>query len=75
MAGITIEIAEAKLALWLEADSVVATGQAYSIGTRSLTRANGDLIRKNIEFWNNKVIELTDGLQGIVISQVVPYDD
>jgi hypothetical protein len=56
VAGITIDIAEARLALWLEADAAVSAGQSYAvdIGTsrRSLTRADAAEIRRNIDYWD-----------------------
>ena len=61
MAGITLTQAETQLALWLEADAAVATGQAYTIGGRSLTRANAREIRENITYWDKKVQRLTQG--------------
>jgi coproporphyrinogen III oxidase-like Fe-S oxidoreductase len=64
MAGITLANAEAQLALWLAADAKVATNQAYSIGTRSFTRADAAEIRQNIDFWNAKVIGLSRGATG-----------
>jgi len=70
MAGITLEQAEEKLTLWMEADDAVATGQSYTIGNRALTRADARLIRDNIEFWEKKVKELSRG--GIKIRGVTP---
>ena len=61
MAGITLAQAQTQLALWLEADAAVATGQAYTIGGRSLTRANAREIRENLTYWDNKVQRLTRG--------------
>lgn len=58
MAGITIEAAKEHLSAWLEAEMVVTTGQAYTIGSRSMTRANLSEIRNAIDYWNKKVIEL-----------------
>lgn len=58
MAGITLEIAKKHLEEWLNAELTVTTNQSYSIGTRSLTRANLAEIRKQIEYWNGKVIQL-----------------
>lgn len=58
MAGITSAQAEAQLASWLAADTAVSQGQAYTIGTRALTRANAAEIRENIQFWDSKVKEL-----------------
>lgn len=65
MAGITIAQAQAKLAAWLAADDAIAAGQSYSIGGRSLTRVNAAEIRNNIEFWERKVIRLSNGTGGI----------
>lgn len=63
MAGITLAQAEAQLAVWLAADSAVATGQSYSVGDRALTRANAREIRENITFWDEQVkrLSLTSG--------------
>ena len=57
-AGITLEIAKKHLDMWLEAESQVAINQAYSIGGKSFTRANLAEIRKQVEYWSNKVTEL-----------------
>ncbi len=64
MAGITLANAEAQLALWLAADAAVATGQSYTIGSRSLTRANAREITAKIEYWDGKVNALSRGGSG-----------
>lgn len=56
MAGITKQVAQEHLDVWLEAEAAIATGQSYQIGSRTLTRANLDEVRKTITFWNNKVV-------------------
>ena len=61
MARTTLAQAESQLALWVAASSAVATGQSYTIGNRSLTRANAKEIRENIVFWNKQVKRLTRG--------------
>lgn len=61
MVGITVSQAETQLAAWIAADEAVASGQAYSIGNRSLTRANAKEIRENIVFWDKQVKRLTRG--------------
>ncbi len=61
MAGITLAQAEAKLTLWMEADDAVAKGQSYTIGGRSLSRANAAEIRSNIDYWEAKIQRLTRG--------------
>ncbi|MGR9045632.1 MAG: DUF6148 family protein [Gammaproteobacteria bacterium] len=70
MAGITLAQAEAKLALWIAAEESVAAGQSYSIGDRSLTRANLSDIRASITYWDQQVKRLTRG--GIRISGATP---
>jgi hypothetical protein len=74
MAGITSAQAAAALARWVAADEAVATGQEYSIGGRSLTRADAKEIRENIDYWDDKCKELAESVQGLVISQVSPTD-
>lgn len=58
MSGITLETAKKHLDLWLTAESEIATSQSYTIGTRSLTRANLKEVREQIKYWQNKVTEL-----------------
>lgn len=70
MAGITLAQAEEHLAEWLAADAAVASGQAYSIGGRSLTRAHAAEIRTNIQFWDRKVKEMSRG--GIRVRGITP---
>ncbi len=58
MAGITLTQARQHLLAWLEAELAITTSQSYTIGSRSLTRANLDEVRKQVAFWENKVAEL-----------------
>ena len=58
MAGITLEVAKKHLDMWLEAESQVAINQAYTIGGKSFTRADLGEIRRQIEYWSNKVSAL-----------------
>lgn len=64
MAGITLAQAEAKLQLWLNAEEAVASGQSYSIGSRSLTRANLTEISERINYWNGQVKTLSASAAG-----------
>ncbi len=67
--------AQEEYAKWLTASSTVATGQAYSIGGRSLTRADSKDIREWLAFWSEEITkrspaELNPTNQsGAVISQ------
>lgn len=58
MAAISLETAKKHLEMWLEAESEVAINQSYTISGKTFTRANLGEIRKQIEYWNNKVQEL-----------------
>ena len=53
MAGITLETAKRHLDAWLEAELA-----SYTIGSRTMTKANLAEIRKSIDYWNGKVIAL-----------------
>ena len=44
---------------WVEASIATAAGQSYSIGNRSLTRADAAEIQKQIGFWERTVKSLT----------------
>lgn len=58
MAAITLETAKKHLEMWLEAESEVAVNQSYTIGGKSFTRADLGAIRRQIEYWENKVEQL-----------------
>lgn len=58
MAGITLETAKRYLDEWLEAELACATGQSYTIGSRTLTRADLAEIRNTIKYWEGKVAKL-----------------
>lgn len=55
MAAVSLETAKKHLEMWLEAESEVAINQAYTIGGKSFTRADLGEIRRQIEYWSNKV--------------------
>lgn len=65
MEGMTdLEIARKMYYDWLLAESAVTTGQSYSIGTRSLTRANLTEIRKSVIYWKNEITKLEASSKG-----------
>jgi Family of unknown function (DUF6148) len=64
VAGITLAQAEAQLTAWLAASTAVSQGQAYTIGTRSLSRANSREILQQIQFWDGQVKRLADSPGG-----------
>lgn len=57
MAIFSKQLCEQKLKTWLAAEESVATGQSYQIGTRMLTRADLEDIRKEMEYWAGKLAE------------------
>ena len=64
MAGITLETAQRMLDVWVAAEESVSHGQSYQIGNRSLTKADLTQIGKRIEYWSNKVTELSHQRNG-----------
>ncbi len=72
MAGITLAQAQAQLDAWMAADAAVAGGQSYSIGGRSLTRANAAEITNKIDYWEQRVIRLSRASAGIRVRYGVP---
>lgn len=64
MAGITLEHAEAQLALYLAAEAKVLASQSYEIAGRKLTRANLKEIQAGIELWNSRVQQLANRASG-----------
>lgn len=72
MAGITLAQAEEKLATWLAAEEKVAGGQEYSIGTRTLKRADLKEVREAVKFWDGKVKELAVGTTGMRVRGGTP---
>jgi hypothetical protein len=65
MAGITLAQAEARLALYLEAESAVLAKQSYTIDGRSLTKANLAEIQQGIETWNARCEQLGARSEGV----------
>jgi hypothetical protein len=61
MAGITQADAETRLAEYMTAEQKVLAGQEYTIGTRSLKRADLETIREGIQYWNGEVQRLSRG--------------
>lgn len=66
MASITIEQAKVHLNAWLDAELKVTSNQSYTLGRRTLTRANLSEIREQIEYWRSMVerLENTSKMKG-----------
>ena len=57
----TLEIAQKHLDAWLEAELAITTGaQSYTIGSRTITRADLSQIREQIKYWKNEVEKATN---------------
>lgn len=72
MAGITLTQAEVKLTTWLDAEDKIAQGQKYTIGQRTLERADLKEVREQIRFWDGKVKELARGSSGMRVRGATP---
>lgn len=77
MAAITLKTAKAHLDAWLDAELACTTNQSYTIGSRTLTRADLSEIRETIRYWQGMVTKLENqeknrGRNGIY--RVVPRD-
>lgn len=72
----TLEEASELLLVWKEAYRAIATGgQSYKMGTRQLTRANLDEVKKQFDFWRNEVERLSAGTRrGPRVKRVVFRD-
>jgi hypothetical protein len=71
----TLVEAQAKLVLWEAAEDAVATGQSYTIGSRSLTRASLAEIRKQLVYYRGLVTSIQAGRgAGVRVMRIVPRD-
>ena len=71
----TLAEAQAHLAEWLLAESACASGQSYTIGSRSLTRSDLSDIAQRVAFWLREVNRLIAGrAAGPRIQRAVPRD-
>lgn len=64
MAGITLEQAEAKLALYLTALDKIVLKQKVEIDGESLTRANLADVERAIDLWDRRVKQLSAAASG-----------
>lgn len=75
--GISKDLAQDNLEMWIAASSAVASGQSYTIGTRTLTRADLSSILEMIDFWEDKVEEEETEEENkgrIRVQRIVPRD-
>lgn len=71
---IVLTSAKEHLQAWLDAElAIAAGGQSYTIGTRTLTRANLSEIAEMIKYWQARVNAMENG-GGIRLRRVRPLD-
>lgn len=56
--GITLDQAQDHLEEWLEAEYNLTTHQSYRLRDQTLTLADLDAVRRQIEYWENQVAKL-----------------
>jgi hypothetical protein len=61
--------------LYMEAEEAVLKGQSYSIGDRSLTRADLKQIATQRKYWCNKADQLAASRTAPKVTQVIPRDN
>ena len=61
--GYTKDQVKRQLDAWMEANIAVSTGQSYTIGSRTLTRADLSKILEQIKYWQGQldIIEAKEG--------------
>lgn len=65
MAGITIEIAQARLTAYLTAEEALLTGHlSVKINNKEFRRSELSQIQEGIKLWNNRVESLTNTATG-----------
>ena len=69
MARYTLDRINEKIALWEAADDAVATGQAYQISGRSLTRADAGFIEQKLDKLYAEKDRIENGIGRIVARQ------
>lgn len=74
MAGITLDIATAKLQQYLDSEQKILLGQETAIDGDRLTLANLEAVQNGIKIWDARVKELTPASSGggIQIREIIP---
>ena len=74
MAGITLEIAQAKLDQYLDAEQKILLGQESAIDGDRLTLANLEIVQAGIKIWDGRVKELSPASSGggIRMVEIIP---
>jgi len=71
VSGISLAQAQAQLDAWLAASLAVAQNQSYTIQGRSFTKADAGEIRRQIDYWEARVVKSSNGTRGARVRYVV----
>lgn len=78
MALLSAQLCRERIAMWLEAEAALSTGQSYAIAGRNLTRVNLDDVMQQIRFWKGQLDAAVAAETGIRqrprMKQYVPTD-
>jgi hypothetical protein len=74
MAGITLEIATAKLTQYLNAEEKILLGQETALDGDRLTMADLEAVQRGIKIWDSRVKELSPSISGggIQVREAIP---
>ena len=79
MAGITLAIAEAQLALAITSYEKALKANSYSLSgsQTAFSKSNQDIKKmlENIQYWDEKIQDLSSTNSGLILSQIAPTDD
>lgn len=71
--GMTIEMCQAKLKMYLDAEEKVLLGQSYNIDGKEVTRADLGKIQAGIKLWEERCREYGNPVStGMIIENVIP---
>jgi len=73
MGAFTLTEAREMLTLYINAEKAILKGQSYSIGDRSLTRADLKDVVAERKYWEQEVTRLAAGRTGPRVRRVVPF--
>lgn len=73
MGALSLTQAQTQLNLYIAAEKKVLRGQSYTLGTKTVTRADLGEIRKGISYYNRMVTKLTNG-GAMRVRRILPRD-
>ncbi len=73
--ALTLTQAQTALDAWIAADLAVAKGQSYTMNGRSLTLANANEIREQIQYWERRVVAFEQTVQSNQQAALADFSD